>query len=137
MRGGWWGWFAIFGGVCNVLSVSNSAGTNERYEMDINQSDQAQVLGFFQACAGFLRGTWSAKRGAKWTNKQGTERPLFDIIVPSGQINGKAEVGRVVLVHKAKGGVALFRLIEELESAHKHTSEGVSLTTWRGELVQF
>ena len=131
------GGFAIFGGVCNVMSVSNSADSNERQKMDINQSDQALVLGFFQACAGFLRGTWSAKRGAEVKNKAGVARPLFDIIVPSGQINGQPAVGRVVLVSKAKGGVAPFRLLEELASDYKHTPEGVSLTTWRGELVQF
>ena len=131
------GRFAIFGGVSKVMTVSNSADQNEGNEMDIDQSDQALVLGFFQACAGFLRGTWSAKRGATVANKQGVHRPLFDIIVPSGQINGQPAIGRVVLVSKAKGGVAPFRLLEELTSEHKSTPEGVSLTTWRGELVQF
>ncbi len=118
------------------MSVSNPADLNERQVITINSTDQVSVMEYFKALQPFLRGTWSAKRGATVANKEGKSRPLFDIIVPSGQINGQAEVGRVVMVSKAKGGCAPFVLVEQLESAYTHTPEGVALTTWRGELVQ-
>ena len=102
----------------------------------INSADQTSVMEFFKALQPFIKGSWSAKRGATVTNKEGKKRPLYDIIVPSGQINGQAEAGRIVMVSKAKGGVAPFVLVEQLESAYTHTPEGVALTTWRGELVQ-
>ena len=104
--------------------------------VSINSVDQSSVVEYFKALQPFLRGTWSAKRGAVVANKEGKTRPLFDIIVPSGQINGQAEAGRIVMVSKAKGGCAPFVLVEQLKSDYSHTPEGVALTTWRGELVQ-
>lgn len=103
---------------------------------DINKEDQALALEFFTACAKFLRGSWSAKRGGVTRNAKGVERPLFDIIIPQGQLAGVPVIGRIVLVTKAKGEVAPFVLIEQLTSPHTTTAEGVAITTWTGTPVK-
>jgi hypothetical protein len=105
--------------------------------MEINPTDKNAVMAFLTACQGFIRGTWSAKRGATIvrTNQKGESRTdkVFDIVVPSGQLNGQPEVGRVVLVSKAKGEVKPFVLLEALGTTQDN--QGVQLTVWRGEAV--
>ena len=105
--------------------------------MEINPTDKSAVMAFLLACQGFIRGTWSAKRGAtvNRVDKAGNSRTdkIFDIVVPSGQFNGQPEVGRVVLVSKAKGEVKPFVLLEALGTTTDN--QGVQLTIWRGEAV--
>jgi hypothetical protein len=105
--------------------------------MEINSTDKSAVMAFLTACQGFIRGSWSAKRGATVPRvaKDGSTRTdkVFDIIVPSGQLNGQPEVGRVVLVSKAKGEVKPFILVEALGTTQDN--QGVQLTIWRGEAV--
>ncbi len=105
--------------------------------MPVSQTELVQA--FFNAQDSFIKATWSAKRGETVTtvNKKGETKilPKFDIVIQNGQMNGLPEVGAVVLVAKSKGGVELFRLVEQLESAYKSTPQGVGITTWAGELV--
>jgi len=131
------GGLAIFGEVSSVSGVSNPADQNKGASNVSNQLIRpSKCRGVFQGSPAFSPRHLVSKARRSRGKQRGQNPPTFDIIVPSGQINGQAETGRIVMVSKAKGGCAPFVLVEQLESAYSHTPEGVALTTWRGELVQ-
>lgn len=100
----------------------------------LDNETKARVQAFYNACGTFIRGSWTAKRGATSTRtlKDGTVKtnPVFDIMIPQGQINGNAQVGTVALVAKAKGEVALFVLTEQVGEGH--TAQGIGYSLWLG-----
>ncbi len=100
----------------------------------LDNETKANVQAFYSACSAFIRGSWTAKRGATVTkilkDKTTKVNPVFDIMIPQGQINGNAQVGTVALIAKAKGEVALFVLTEQVGEGH--TAQGIAYTLWAG-----
>ena len=103
----------------------------------MDETTRLAVQAFFNACSVFIKGSWSAKRGAviKGTNAKGEEtiKKVFDITCSTGQVNGTAELGSIVLVGKSKGDVALWVLTEAL--GERVDGQGMLLTMWKGTIV--
>lgn len=103
----------------------------------MEENTRLAIQAFNNACSVFIKGSWSAKRGAviKSTNAKGEEviKKVFDITIALGQLNGTAELGSVVLVGKAKGDVALWVLTEAL--GERVDAQGIQLTMWKGTPV--
>ena len=106
--------------------------------MPVSNESKSAVQAFFNACAVFIRGTWTATRGATIdrTDKSGKVRTdkVYDIMVANGQVNGAPEVDTVALVTKAKGEVALYVLTEQVGQGV--STQGIGYTLWSGTLVK-
>ncbi len=106
--------------------------------MPVSNEDKQAIQAFFNAMSGFIRGTWTATRGAvkPRVDKLGKthEDKVYDIKVVNGQVNGAPEVDKVALVTKAKGEVALFILTEQVGEGI--TTDGIGYTLWSGTLVK-
>ena len=122
---------ALFG---QTLGIGNSADNNEGTYMPVSNEVKSLVQAFYSACAVFIRGSWTASGGRTIvrTLKDGTERTdkVFEIMIPSGQLNGAPEIDTVALVAKAKGEVALFVLVEQVGDGV--TAQGMGYTLWTG-----
>jgi len=104
----------------------------------MREKDVAGVRQFQDACGQFIRGSWTAQRGAttERTLKSGEKKTdkVFDILIHAGQVNGAPEKDAVVLVQKSKGEVALFILTE---CVHQDVNkDGIAYSLWRGTPVQ-
>jgi len=118
------------------MSVSNSADLTKGQEM--REQDKPKVKNFLDAAGHFVRGSMTAKRGAKKpprTLKDGSvvEDKIFDILIHAGQVNGAPEKDAVVLVSK-RAGLALFVLTEQVGEGTD--DRGIAYTLWSGAEVQ-
>ena len=106
--------------------------------MPVSNESKSAVQAFFNACAVFIRGTWTATRGAtiERTDKSGKTRTdkVYDIMIANGQVNGAPEVDTVVMVTKAKGDIALYVLTEQVGQGV--STQGIGYTLWSGTLVK-
>ena len=106
--------------------------------MPVSNESKSAVQAFFSACAVFIRGTWTATRGATIdrTDKSGNVRTdkVYDIMIANGQVNGAPETDTVALVTKAKGEVAMYVLTEQVGQGV--TTQGIGYTLWSGTLVK-
>lgn len=106
--------------------------------MPVSNESKSAVQAFFNACSVFIRGTWTATRGATIdrTDKSGKVRTdkVYDIMVANGQVNGAPEVDTIALVTKAKGEVALYVLTEQVGQGV--STQGIGYTLWSGTLVK-
>lgn len=106
--------------------------------MPVSNESKQLVQAFFSAMSVFIRGTWTATRGATIdrTDKTGKVRndKVFDIMVANGQVNGAPEIDTVALVTKAKGEVAMYVLTEQVGQGV--TTQGIGYTLWSGTLVK-
>ena len=104
----------------------------------MDENIRLAVQAFYNACSVFIKGTWSAKRGAtvEVTNAKGEKKikPVFDITIASGQVNGAPELNSIVLVNKAKGEVALYVLTEAL--GERVDAQGIQYTMWKGTIAK-
>lgn len=102
--------------------------------MPVSNEVKSLVQAFYNACSVFIRGSWTASGGRTIVRvaKDGSQRTdkVFEIMIPSGQMNGTPETDTVVLVAKAKGEVALFVLTEQMGSGT--TPQGSPYTLWQG-----
>ena len=105
--------------------------------MPVSNENKQAVQAFFNAMSVFIRGTWTATRGATIdrTDKSGNVRTdkVYDIMVANGQVNGAPEVDTVAIVAKAKGEVAMYVLTEQVGQGV--TTQGIGYTLWSGTLV--
>jgi len=102
--------------------------------MAVSNEVKSLVQAFYSACAVFIRGSWTASGGRTIVRvaKDGSQRTdkVFEIMIPSGQLNGAPEIDTVALVAKAKGEVALFVLVEQVGNGV--TAQGMGYTLWTG-----
>ena len=103
---------------------------------EISAQHSAMATAFANAIMPFIKGAWSAKRGAKETYVRKTDgvsviKSVYDIIIPNGQLAGVPIIGDVVLVAKSTGEVGLFILTEQF--ANQVGAQGVTLTVWSGD----
>ena len=105
--------------------------------MSVSNEAKQFIQAFYSACQVFIRGEWTATRGATKTRtlKSGEVKTdkVFDIRIHNGQVNGAPEVDSVVLVNKAKGEVALFVLTEQVGEGIN--AQGIAYTLWTGTAV--
>ena len=107
---------------------------DERTYMPVSNEVKSLVQAFHNACSVFIRGSWTASGGRTIVRvaKDGSQRTdkVFEIMIPSGQLNGAPEIDSVALVAKAKGEVALFVLTEQVGNGV--TAQGMGYTLWTG-----
>ena len=131
-------------GLTSALSSGRLLGsaiadlTSKGAIMPVSNESKQLVQAFFSAMSVFIRGTWTATRGATIdrTDKTGKVRndKVFDIMVANGQVNGAPEIDTVALVTKAKGEVAMYVLTEQVGQGV--TTQGIGYTLWSGTLVK-
>lgn len=106
--------------------------------MPVSNESKSAIQAFFNAMSVFIRGTWTASRGATIdrTDKSGKVRTdkVYDIKIVNGQVNGAPEVDSVALVTKSKGEVAMYVLTEQVGQGV--TPDGIGYTLWSGTQVK-